>query len=79
MSSPSPSVYWTFSFDDLFNSIVAVVVPSLSEDESKLPYGSQGFENGSLEDSGGNGSGVLVGQPFAEAAVLLPLCKDTKS
>jgi len=68
-----------FSFDDFFKSIVADVLPSFSEDESKSPDGSQGFGNGSLGDNGGNGNGVLVGQPFAEAAVLLPLCRDARS
>lgn len=68
-----------FSFDDFFKSIVADVLPSFSEEESKLSDGSQGFGNGSLEDGGGKGNGVLVGEPFAEAEVLLPLCRDARS
>lgn len=68
-----------FSFDDFFKSIVADVLPSLNDDESRLSDGNQGFGNGSLEESAGRGNAVLVGQPFAEAAVLLPLCRDARS
>lgn len=68
-----------FSFDDFFKSIVTDVLPSLSDDESRLSDGNQGFGNGSLENNGGKGNAVLVGQPFAEAAVLLPLCRDARS
>lgn len=55
------------------------MLPSLNDDESRLADGNQGFGNGSLEDSAGKGNAVLVGQPFAEAAVLLPLCRDARS
>jgi hypothetical protein len=66
-----------FSFDEFFKSLVADVLP---EEDSKLPDGSsQGFGNGSLDDGSGKGNGILVGQPFAEAAVLLPLCRDARS
>ena len=69
----------TFSFDDFFKSIVADVLPSLDDDESRLSDGNQSFGNGSLEDGGGKGNAVLIGQPFPEAAVLLPLCRDARS
>lgn len=66
-----------FSFDEFFKSLVADVLP---EEDSKLPDGSsQGFGNGSLDDGSGKGNGILVGQPFAEAAVPLPLCRDARS
>uniref|UniRef100_A0A7I4E8W1 Exocyst complex component Sec10 n=1 Tax=Physcomitrium patens TaxID=3218 RepID=A0A7I4E8W1_PHYPA len=66
-----------FSFDDFFQNIVTDVLPPA--DESKPFDGSQSFGNGSSVDSGGKGNDFLVGQPFAEAGVLLPLCRDARS
>lgn len=66
-----------FSFDDFFQNIVTDVLPPA--DESKPFDGSQSFGNGSSVDSGDKGNDFLVGQPFAEAGVLLPLCRDARS
>ena len=54
------------------------VLPPLHDDESRSLEGNYKYGNGNVLDNGGKGNSVLVGQPFAEAGVLLPLCRDAR-